>query len=141
MRQCSFSLGRVIRNPMLWLPPPQFWLDGGVICCAARGCGLAVVLFFSWFVVPSCLPFYFPLILPFCLLFLSFSCSLYLLLVVACAGLHLYTFVLLPPAHCGWHCMAKSPCCICNVYLCLVVYEYRARLSVRHQHRHRACWM
>ena len=35
--------------------------------------------------------------------------------------------------------MAKSPCCICNVYLCVVVFLHnssRARLSTRHRHGH-----
>ena len=33
-----------------------------------------------------------------------------------------------PRTHCGWHCMAESPSCICNVRLSLVVCNHRARL-------------
>ena len=32
------------------------------------------------------------------------------------------------------HCTAKSPWCICNAYLCLVVCERRARLSINRRH-------
>ena len=39
--------------------------------------------------------------------------------------------MLCPRINRGWHCMAKSPCCICNhdVYLCLVACDHRARFS------------
>ena len=42
-------------------------------------------------------------------------------------------------AHCGWHCMSQSSCCVGNVYLCLVVCDHtteRAHLSMRQEHGH-----
>ena len=33
----------------------------------------------------------------------------------------LHMIVLCPRAQCGWHCMAESPCFICNVYVCLAI--------------------
>ena len=46
-----------------------------------------------------------------------------------------------PRVHCGWRCMAKSPCRFCNVYPWLGVCDHRARLSRRHRHGHWLRWM
>ena len=35
-----------------------------------------------------------------------------------------------PRVQCGWHCIVKSPCCICNVYRCLAVCDHREFVSL-----------
>ena len=80
-------------------------------------CWLSVVLCFSFVFRPV------SFFLSNCLFLSSFS---FLLQLVWCAGLLIFVFS--PRVHGGWHCMAKSPCCVGNMYLCLVVCDHRTRL-------------
>ena len=97
------------------------------LALSCRHASLCVSIFFFpvlFFLLSSwCFPF--------------FSCFLQIELVcwLAC-------FVFFSRARCGWYCIAKSPRCICNVYICLVVCGHRARLSWRrHRRAHCLCWM
>ena len=128
MRQCSYSYGRFIRNPV-WLLPPTLVKSCHLLCrrlcvffAMFRFC-LAVLfqsmfrlVFLSWYFLPSppCVPFSF-FFLASSFLFLpcfSLSCFLsysYFLssshVVVWCAGLLMFR----PRIHCVRHCMTIPP--------------------------------
>ena len=147
MRQCSTnsqlyyygSVNRVIRNPT----------SGGMVAAPDVGwmASSAVLLGRCWLRVVHCFSFLswrpVSLVVSYCFSFLVFSSFIFvscyfLLQLVWCACLHVFVFA---PAcsQCGWRGMAKSFCCICNVYLCLVVCDNRSRLSIRHRHGHWLC--
>ena len=119
---------------------PQRWLNR-VSCVAINSCrlssGVLCFSFMSYLLFPSFFP---NIVFVACLLSYSSIFVSFLLQIVRCARLHFWCFG--PRARCGWHWMAKSPCCNCNVYLCFVVCERRACLpSRRHLHGHRLRWV
>ena len=126
------------------------WLVG-VICSVASFLAAVCCPLFFIFVVPSCFPLSSELFFPH-LYFLLSSSSFYFLFCstansVMCWLAYFCSFC--PPrAHCGSHCMAKSPFCIYNVYkylflelLITAACDYRALLPLRHQHGHWLCRM
>ena len=90
----SYLYSRVIRDP-IWLLPPMLVGRRHLLCWYF----LTVVVQFS------CSPVF---SLSYCVLLFVFTANNLLCWLV---------FLFSARAHCGWHCMAKSLCCICNVYL------------------------
>ena len=103
----------------------------------------SVVVLPGYLFPPPCVPACFPLCIYFIRLFpirLFFFCK-WPGGVLTCIGFAL------PRVHCGWHCMAKSSCCIGNVYEQYLrhVVDYHSESSSlykrRHRHEHWRCWM
>ena len=139
MLQCSSSCSiRVIRSPLGWLPPVLVGWRHVLLCCHhISSCWLSVVLDF-----PFCRAALFPSVLPSAFSFLfSFPSHLFLALSFLLQTVFVCRNAVCPRSHCGWHWMAKPPCCICNVYLRIVVCNHRPRLSMRHQHGKSLCCM
>ena len=92
--------------------------SSAVLLVVVAGC---CALFFIVFVPPG-----FPLSIFFASLVQALFPFPFILQTVWCACLHIVVFF--PRAHCASHCLAKSPCRIRFVYLCLVGCDHRARL-------------